>query len=86
MSKTYAEYLAENKSKTFSTHMMPPGAKPKYSKGDTQAARERVKEMHRRGIITIDEVPVHINGMIDKSGMKKIKRKIYTIQEASHGR
>lgn len=84
--KTYAEYLAEARKRPPSKYLAPVGARPKYSKGDTPKARERLKETHRRGLVELSELPITKNGTINKRKMRPIRQKIYKIQEASHGR
>lgn len=84
--KTYAEYLKEARERPPSKHLAPVGAKPKYSKGDTPISRERAKETTRRGLIEVRDLPMTKAGLINSRKMKPIRRKIYKIQEASHGR
>jgi hypothetical protein len=86
MTKTYAEYLAESRSRPPSKHLAPPGARPKGSKGDNPLERERRKETIRRGLIEVRDLPITKMGTIDKRKMRPIRQKIYKVQEASHGR
>lgn len=84
--KTYAEYLKESKKQTFSKYMMPPNARPKYSRGDNPLERERRKETARRGLVDVKDLPITKEGTINKKKMRPIRQKIYKVQEASHGR
>lgn len=86
MPKTYAEYLAEDRKRPPSKHLAPPNALPKRSKGDTMKHRWERKNDLRRGLIDIHDIPVTKNGLIDTRKVKAIRRKIYKVQEESHGR
>lgn len=86
MAKTYAEYLAEDRKRPPSKHLAPLTARPKYSKGDNPKAREIEKNSLRKGYVTVSQIPITKDGLINTRKMRPIRQKIYKIQEAGHGR